>query len=217
MTNKVINRVPVVESLDGDELVYGTKGGAPRYLPIGLISDEVFSKAAGAADSATAAMIALESIVNVEEAVKALLEETKTITDAARVASVQSDRNQRRSAAVGQVVDFQADRMDDLLKQVQALTLQAQLAKEYADQAAKSANSKFNYEVKTFDFDAVGDQVEFDLPAGWYPLAVFTEGRARRQGKNKDWVVQVYSSVEHIVFMVPPGDEAWVSIVAGRK
>jgi hypothetical protein len=109
------------------------------------------------------------------------------------------------------------ERIEKVAEEVRLNTFAAQLAKEYADQAAASASSKEAFELLTVDFDSLPEQTKYQVPPGWYAILTIVDGRVRRRGPNKDWTSSYTGTIEIVELAVAPADETWVSIICGRK
>jgi hypothetical protein len=221
MDLKIKNRIPVAEALEGEELVYGTDSeGVPQYIPVRLIKEVTEDAEASAqlasekADAAEQARTRVEELLPLLEAAKA---EVQALLVECRNIMVQTGYQKERALAVANVVISEREAIEQLAEETRINTFAAQMAKEYADQAARSASSRDSFEILPVDFDSGVDQHEFHVPAGWYPLLVVVDGRLRRRGKNKDWTSSFGGTIETVYLIIPPAPNTWVSIICGRR
>jgi len=221
MDRKIMNRLPVADALQGEELVYGTdKNGVPQYIPVRLIK-EVTLEAEDAAQAASGnATVAETARVKVEQLVPLLISikaEIQGMLDESRNVLSQTTNQKARASATALGVSVERERIEKVAEEVRLNAFAAQLAKEYADQAAASASSKEAFELLTVDFDSRPEQTQYQVPPGWYAILTIVDGRLRRRGPNKDWTSSYTGTIEIVELAVAPADETWVSIICGRK
>lgn len=215
--NKIVNRLPVANELVGGELVYGTDGGGnPQYIPA-LLLKTADTLVEAASQSASIAAASSAEIQGIEARLTSIRADAEKIRLDVINLKEQSRNLVTRATSAADGVTAERQVIEDLAKEVRGNAFAAQLAKEYADQAARAANSKYRFEVLAFDFDSTADQVEFVIPPGWFTMIVAVDGRLRRQGKNKDWTVSNDGIQDHILMAISPGQDAWVSVICGRK
>lgn len=215
---KLVNRIPVVETVSGEEYIYGADvNGTPKYFPLKLLGDTAINSGIASGENANRAEVAKTQTDLAVVKVQNVLNDISKLTEDSRAAFTKADQARLRTSNLEASVNSKLQTIQSIETKVKKDSLDAQLACEYAKQAAASANSKYPYESKVFDTDSSEGQVDFAVPMGWYPIAVYVEGRIRRNGKNKDWLLQTYGNQDHVIFAVSPGKDAWVSILAGRK
>lgn len=57
---------------------------------------------------------------------------------------------------------------------------------------------------QTFEFEGTGSQTDFEISAGWKPLAVYDAGSRQTEGSGDDFTVTSDGFVYTVVFAVAP-------------
>lgn len=221
MDRKIINRIPVADSIKGNELVYGTDiNGVPQYIPVSIIKESTTVaelSARLATEKADIVGIAHDRVEGLVKTANQILHDAKNILDECRNILSQTGHQKTRAVNLVDGVVSERETIERLSDEVRTNAFNAQLAKEFAEQSAKSASSKDSFEIITADFESGSEQTEYQVPAGWYAMMLVVDGRLRRKGQNKDWTSKYNGTVETIKLNVAPATNTWVSIICGRR